>query len=164
VTGAISATGGGGSITAATTLNAPTLTITNGTASGAFTGLQVESKANGTTAGWVPPVYTNAGAATAATEHTDRGTTTAVFNGSCSAGAYCTLTGNTVTFTNSFASGTSYQCELTQNIQAGSTSISAVPVVFAHSASTLTVSIFNASNAAINSNPTMGIDYICSGT
>lgn len=69
--------------------------------------LQVNST---NTAAYVPPVYTNAGAATAGTEHIVRGTTSCTVTANVAVGAAaCNATVN-LTGSAQFATATSYQC------------------------------------------------------
>jgi hypothetical protein len=161
VTGAISATGGGGSITAATTLNAPTLTITNGTASGSFTGLTLQSKANGATAGYVPPVYTNAGAALGATTHIVAGTFSTTTNGGCSAFTNCALTASAIAFSGSAQFTTTISCTVSNASVSGTGP--QVPWAIGVSTTGFSLGIWNAQSGTLSGGTNVGVDYICAG-
>jgi hypothetical protein len=80
----------------------------NLTATAQVLGNNVASQASGATAAYVPPVYGSGGSATAATEHTVRGTTNvSVGNGAGNATATVTFSGQAA-----FSSATSYQIQL----------------------------------------------------
>lgn len=170
-TGPISATGGGGSITAATSFIVGSTNI--GSAAATFNGTgsfaaglaaqSVTSKATGSTVSYVPPVYSFNGTAQAATEHITSGTLNTNTSGSCTAFTGCTLVTNTVTFSGAgaFSSAGTYLCNVTG---AGASGLQLIWTYATTSGTSMTLVAFNATNATISTGLSVVAVVTCTGT
>ena len=116
----------------------------------------------GGTAGYVPPVYTNAGSATASTEHIVRGQALPSISGTCSASSSCTLTGNTVTLSGAAAFSTAGYCTV-MNVDF-SNYPGLQPYITGTVTSTITFQAYNASLSSRSSTPSLTFNYICVGS
>jgi hypothetical protein len=110
--------------------------------------------------GWLAPVYTNAGAPTAFTEHKVRGQFSTTLSGTCTASTVCTLAASSVGFTNVLWAGAgTYFCELTN-------ALPTTPLVWDDSTQTASAQSLVAHNyttSTLSNGATATVNYDCDG-
>ena len=127
---------------------------------GFFSAPYIYSYANGSTAGYVPPIYTAAGAATGNKAHIVSGVLNTTLSSACAANAQCALTANSVTFSGSatFTGATTYNCTIAASYNSAWFS----PAV-ANNATSITLYAVNVYGSSISSGTAVNIYYNCIG-
>lgn len=124
--------------------------------------LQVQS--NGSTFGYVPPVYTAAGAALASTTHIVVGQLSTTLAAQCNAGTQCSLTSSGPTWTGAAVfGGTAYMCGLGQENLGQPLPGSYQTTIFSKSTNGFSVVVSNNNIAAISNGTSYAVDYVCVG-